>query len=197
MMMILDEDYWSNRYYSGKTGWDIGFASPPITQYLDQIKNKDLEILFPGAGNAYEVAAARKLGFSLVHLLDYSTVPIHKFRLRNPNFPESFIHLENFFEHKGKYDLIVEQTFFCALDPKLRNDYVLKMKSLLKSGAKLVGVLFDRDFSFEGPPFGGSKQEYQDLFEQHFEIETLNPCYNSIPERLGSELFFILKNSKI
>lgn len=196
-MMILDENYWSDRYKTGRTGWNIGFASDPILQYLDQIENKDLEILFPGAGNAYEVEEAMKLGFSSVHLLDYAEEPIQNFRLRNPDFPTSFIHLENFFEHEGKYDLIIEQTFFCALDPKMRSDYMLKMRSLLRPGAKLVGVLFARNFDFQGPPFGGGNQEYQELFEQYFEIEILAPCYNSIPERLGSELFFILKNSKI
>jgi hypothetical protein len=196
-MMILDENYWSDRYKTGRVGWDIGFGSDPILQYLDQTENKGLEILFPGAGNAYEVEAAIKLGFSSVHLLDYVEEPIRNFSLRNPNFPKSFIHLENFFEHEGKYDLIIEQTFFCALDPKMRNDYMLKMKLLLRPGAKLAGVLFNRKFDFQGPPFGGAKQEYQELFEQHFEIEILAPCYNSIPERHGSELFFILKNSKI
>jgi SAM-dependent methyltransferase len=196
-MMILDENYWSDRYKSGRTGWNIGFASYPILQYLDQIENKGLEMLFPGAGNAYEVEAAIKSGFSSVHLLDYAEVPIQNFSLRNPEFPKSFIHLENFFEHGGKYDLIIEQTFFCALDPKMRIDYMIKMKSLLRPGAKLAGVLFDRNFGFQGPPFGGVRKEYQELFEQYFEIEILSPCYNSIPERLGSELFFILKNSKV
>jgi SAM-dependent methyltransferase len=166
-------------------------------QYLDQIENKALVILFPGAGNAYEVEAAMKLGFSSVHLLDYAEEPIQNFSLRNPDFPKSFIHFENFFEHQGIYDLIIEQTFFCALDPKMRDDYMIKMKSLLRPGAKLVGVLFNRNFDFQGPPFGGAKEEYQELFEQHFEIELLAPCYNSIPERLGSELFFMLKNSKV
>ncbi len=196
-MTILDENYWSDRYKTGKTGWNIGFASDPILQYLDQIENKALEILFPGAGNAYEVEEAMKLGFSSVHLLDYAEEPIQNFSLRNPDFPKSFIHLENFFEHEGRYDLIIEQTFFCALDPMMRSDYMLKMKSLLRPGAKLVGVLFNRNFDFLGPPFGGVKEEYQELFEQHFKIELLAPCYNSIPERLGSELFFMLKNLKV
>lgn len=196
-MMILDENYWSDRYKTGRIGWNIGFASFPILQYLDQIENKGLEMLFPGAGNAYEVEAAIKLGFNSVNLLDYVEEPLRNFSLRNPDFPKSFIHLENFFEHEGKYDLIIEQTFFCALDPKLRIDYMIKMKSLLRPGAKLAGVLFDRNFGFLGPPFGGARGEYQELFKQYFEIEILSRCYNSISERLGSELFFILKNSKV
>ena len=158
-MMILDENYWSDRYKTGRTGWNIGFASEPILQYLDQIQNKELEMLFPGAGNAYEVEEAFKLGFSSVHLLDYAEEPIRNFSLRNPNFSTSFIHLENFFDHMGKYDLIIEQTFFCALDPGMRKNNMSKLKSLLKPEAKLVGVVLDRKFNFPGRTFGWGKKE--------------------------------------
>lgn len=70
------------------------------------------------------------------------------------------------------------------------------MKELLKPGGRLTGVWFDRDFDFEGPPFGGKSDEYKALFEKYFEIKTLAPCYNSISERFGSEVFLILENSK-
>jgi SAM-dependent methyltransferase len=196
-MMFLDENYWTDRYKLGKTGWDIGFPSTPILQYLDQFENKDVEILIPGAGNAYEVEYAYKNGFQHVHLLDFSPEPIQRFKVKNPEFPDNQIFLTDFFEHKGQYDLIIEQTFFCALDPVLRPDYVSKMKSLLKPGGKLVGVLFDRKFDFAGPPFGGDKVEYRSYFDPFFEIKTFSPCNNSIPERLGSELFIILENSKV
>ena len=46
--------YWSKRYKEERTGWDIGFPSLPLKTYIDQLENKDLKILIPGAGNAYE-----------------------------------------------------------------------------------------------------------------------------------------------
>ncbi|MEP0714429.1 MAG: SAM-dependent methyltransferase, partial [Algoriphagus sp.] len=76
-------------------------------------------------------------------------------------------------------------------------DYALKMLSLLNPGGKLVGVWFDREFDFDGPPFGGNANEYKVLFEKYFEVKECSPCYNSIPERMGSEVFMILVNSKI
>lgn len=196
-MMFLDEYYWTDRYQSGNIGWDIGFPSPPILQYLDQIENKDIKVLIPGAGNAYEVEYAFVNGFKNVYLLDFSPEPIEKFKSKNPDFPKDQIFVTDFFKHRGQYDLIIEQTFFCALDPELRLDYVIQMKKLLKSGGKLVGVLFDRKFDFDGPPFGGNKEEYLRYFHSIFEIKTFSPCYNSIPERVGSEFFFILENSKV
>lgn len=196
-MAFLDKDYWTERYYSGKTGWDIGFASPPLVQYLDQIENKEIRVLIPGAGSGHEAAYAWQCGFYDLHLLDFSKEPLEQFKILNPDFPFGHIHHQDFFEHVGAYDLILEQTFFCALDPSLREDYAVKMKELLKPGGKLAGVWFDREFDFAGPPFGGKSQEYKELFEKYLDIKTLAPCYNSIPERLGSEVFMILENSKI
>ncbi|RZS98111.1 SAM-dependent methyltransferase [Cecembia calidifontis] len=193
--MFLDEAYWTNRYNEKSTGWDIGSPSTPLKQYLDQISNKDLKILIPGAGNAYEAVYAFGMGFEKVHILDFSPVPIAQFKKSCPDFPVSNIFLENFFSHEGKYDLILEQTFFCALDPQLRKDYVRKMHDLLLPGGKLTGVMFAREFAHEGPPFGGSKEEYSQYFMPEFEILKLEPCYNSIPPRQGSELFVQLRKN--
>lgn len=196
-MAFLDKNYWTERYSNNKTGWDIGFASPPLVQYLDQIENKEIQVLIPGAGSGYEAAYAWQSGFCYLHLLDFSSEPLERFKSLNPSFPIEHIHQEDFFLHTEKYDLILEQTFFCALDPVLRMDYAMKMKELLKPGGKIVGVWFDREFDFEGPPFGGKADEYKVLFETYFEVKTSGPCYNSISERLGSEVFMILENSKI
>ena len=104
------------------------------------------------------------------------------------------IHLicADFFELRGEYDLILEQTFFCALDPTLREDYIKKMTELLSEDGKLVGLLFNTDFK-SSPPFGGNLSEYQEQFAEYFEIIKMEPCYNSIAPRSGNELFFICK----
>jgi SAM-dependent methyltransferase len=195
MMSKLDSEYWTERYLKSETGWDVGEATPPIKQYLDQIENKEIKILIPGAGNAYEAVYAFNNGFTNTHILDLSPVPIGRFKIRYPLFPVGQIHLGDFFEHDQQYDLILEQTFFCALDPSLRSGYAQKIKSILKPGGKLAGVMFDRLFERQGPPFGGSREEYLELFSPHFEIVKIESCYNSILPRVGSEVFTILKNA--
>jgi hypothetical protein len=66
------------------------------------------------------------------------------------------------------------------------------MHALLASGGTLAGVLFNRHFE-GGPPFGGSMDEYIRLFRHKFTNITLEPCYNSITPRSGSEAFLIAK----
>ncbi|WP_264752942.1 TPMT family class I SAM-dependent methyltransferase [Psychrobacter sp. ENNN9_III] len=87
----------------------------------------------------------------------------------------------------------MSRRFFCAIDPSRRDDYVKKMASLLKPQGKLVGVLFDVDFGRDEPPFGGTKEEYQQRFASHFDIDIMERCYNSHPARQGSELFIKLQ----
>ena len=189
----FDEAFWSEKYQTGATGWDLGQVSPPIKAYVDQLNNKELSILIPGAGNSYEAAYLFELGFNNVTVLDISKEPLDNFIKRVPEFPQDQLIQEDFFSHKGQYDLIIEQTFFCALDPSLRVDYIDKMKSLLKHGGKLVGLLFDFRLSEEGPPFGGDVDAYTLAFQKRFKLNTLESCYNSIKPRLGNEVFIIFE----
>lgn len=189
---MLDAAYWDNRYKDFQTQWDIGAISTPLKNYFDQVKNKNLAILIPGCGNSYEASYLLENGFTNITLVDLSILLTEKLRQQFNKHINSQIKIisGDFFDLDGKWDLIVEQTFFCALDPELRKKYVVKMHELLNPGGKIVGVLFDREFE-GGPPFGGSKEEYLALFKTNFRLKTMETCYNSIQPRMGSELFFI------
>ncbi|RXP45599.1 methyltransferase [Lutibacter sp. HS1-25] len=193
--MRFDKNFWDAKYQNNQTGWDIGYASTPIKTYIDQLQNKDLKILVPGAGNGYEVEYLFNEGFKNITVIDISEQPLKNLQQRLPNFPKEHLIHTNFFDHNNKYDLILEQTFFCALDPNLRIEYVAKMYDLLKNKGKLVGLLFDFELTEDGPPFGGSLNEYLNLFAENFKISTLERCYNSIKPRNGNELFFIFEKN--
>ncbi|QNA42861.1 methyltransferase domain-containing protein [Lacibacter sediminis] len=184
----LNAEYWSNRYQQQQTGWDIGYGSTPLVEYLQSLKDKSISILIPGCGNAYEAEWLLQHGFTDITVLDISPVLTAALAERFKGQPINII-TGDFFEHNGQYDLILEQTFFCALDPTLRSRYVEHMHQLLKPGGELVGVLFNKEFE-GGPPFGGSKAEYEELFSKHLHIKKMELCYNSILPRRGAELFF-------
>lgn len=191
--MSGSSSYWRERYLNKETGWDIGKVSPPIREYIDQLKTKKIDILIPGAGNAYEAEYLFKNGFKNVFVLDIAAEPLRNFKKRVPEFPDKNLLQQDFFSIQGNYDLVLEQTFFSAIPPQKRPAYVSKMDEILKPGGKLAGVLFNMDFPFEGPPYGGKSSEYRQLFSPVFKIEKFEICYNSIPPRQGNELFFIFK----
>ncbi len=189
----LDQKYWDQQWKSGSTGWDLGKVSPPISEYIDQLKDKNLAILIPGCGNAYEAEYLLEKGFTNVTLIDISPTAVDILKQKFLNHKHIRILCEDFFDHKNQYDLILEQTFFCALPPEHRPEYVKKIHDLLKPEGKLVGLLFDREFDFEGPPFGGFKHQYEDLFKEYFELNTFEKATNSFPARNGTELFINFK----
>lgn len=190
--MNLDEIFWNDKYITDNVGWDVGYVSTPLKEYIDQLSDKNLKILIPGGGNSYEAEYLLEKGFTNVFVIDISSLPLKNLAKRVPSFPEDHLLHSDFFELEGVFDLILEQTFFCALEPKLREKYVSKMHRVLKPKGKLAGLLFNIPLNDDKPPFGGSKEEYLSLFEEKFKIGTMETAYNSIPQRAGNELFFIV-----
>jgi len=192
----LDEYYWNTRYQANDIGWNIGYPSTPIKTYIDQLTDKSIKVLIPGAGNSYEAEYLWENGFKNIYVLDIAKTPLDNFKRRVPDFPNTqLLHL-NFFDLDISFDLILEQTFFCALNPVLRTKYAQKMHELLRHNGKLVGLLFDFELTEQGPPFGGSRVEYINIFEPFFDIKVLEASTNSIKPRDNKELFFIFEKLK-
>lgn len=191
-------NFWEQRWQNQQTGWDLGAPSPPLIEYLQQIpaeKRATLRVLIPGCGNGHEAFWMVRHGFQHVTLLDIAPTAVKTMQQRiqaelQGNSIQPQVICGDFFEHQEQYDLILEQTFFCALLPELREAYVAQMNKLLLPGGKLVGLLFDRSFE-GGPPFGGSKEVYEQQFSAHFTVHKMEKCHNSIAPRAGSEVFFI------
>ena len=191
--MNFDEQYWTERYDAGKDGWDLGCISPPIKEYIDQLTNKDIKILIPGAGNSHEAEYIHNQGFTNLYVCDISNVPLDNLKDIVTTFPiDNLIH-GNFFEIQDEFDLVLEQTFFCALNPLLRQDYIEQMSKIIKPKGSLIGLLFSMEFDKEGPPFGGVINNYKAMFSKKFDIKVITPCTNSIESRMGSELFINMR----
>ncbi|MEP7254332.1 MAG: methyltransferase domain-containing protein [Ferruginibacter sp.] len=188
----LGETYWNDQYEAKTTGWDLGEVSPPLKIYIDQLSDKDLKILIPGCGNTYEAEYLLQKGFTNITVIDIAPILVAQLQEKFGPNPNIKIVSGDFFKQEGEYDLILEQTFLCALNPSLRKDYAAKMNELLSPGGKLVGVLFNREFEQQGPPFGGCKCQYESLFEKDFDFKTFELCNNSFVKRSGTELFINL-----
>lgn len=203
-MNLLDKAYWQERYEKGETGWDIGNVSTPIKDFIDYLStlhdiDKTIKILIPGAGNAYEAEYLWEKGFQNVYVCDWAEDAIQKFKQRVPYFPENQIIQGDFFNINDTFDMVIEQTFFCALPPTLRPQYAQKMTDILIKNPRnpykgvLVGLLFNKIFPFDGPPFGGTKEEYFKYFNNNFETINMELAYNSIPPRANSEFWVYFK----
>ncbi len=195
-MNQFSEAFWTERYQTNETQWDAGSITAPIKEYVDKLSDKNMKILIPGAGNGHEAEYLFNQGFKNVFVIDISPEPINNLKKRVPAFPAEQLITGDFFSHQGNYDLIIEQTFFCALDPSLQSAYPPQMKKLLKPGGRLIGLLFIDPVNSTAPPFALPKQAYVDLFQPYFHIHQLDICLNSIKPRAGRELFMILEPAR-
>lgn len=188
---FYDQAYWDKRWKNQDIGWDVGYPTPVFTQFIDLITDKSISILIPGCGNAYEAKYLLEKGFTNVTLIDISPQAIKQLKERFDSEDVTIL-CEDFFTHHGKYDLIFEQTFFCAISPHRREEYAQKMHELLTHDGVLFGVLFNKQFPNSFPPFGGNLGDYIPIFEPYFHIKKMETCYNSIAPRHQSELFMHL-----
>jgi SAM-dependent methyltransferase len=191
--MDLNESYWTDKYKKNQIGWDAGRITTPIKEYIDQIEDKNLQILVPGCGNGHEVKYLYDQGFNNVTVVDISAEPFKTLAPKCPAWTEDSFIVGDFFSLVGAYDLIIEQTFFCALVPSLRPSYADKMHELLAVNGKLAGVFFNIPLGVDSPPFGGSRDEYIVFFKEKFQFNVFDECYNSIKPREGNELFINLR----
>ena len=191
----LSANAWDSRYKTNDIGWDLGKISNPLKTYINQLEDKNIKVLIPGGGNSYEAEYLFTNGFNNIFVVDVSKTALDNLKNRVPNFPKNQLLHQDFFEVDDVFDLILEQTFFCAINPELRQQYANKIHDLLVKKGKLVGVLFDAPLYKNRPPFGGSKKEYVNYFKELFQLNIFEKCFNSEPSRKGKELFINLQKN--
>ena len=182
----LDNSFWNLRYQNKQTGWDLGQVSEPIKKWFENQENKKINVLIPGAGKGYEVKYGFENGFENIFYMDFSTMAGDLFKETCPEFPKDQILIGDFFSLKKPlfFDVIIEQTFFCAIDPLLRPNYIEKTNEILKENGEIIGLLFNREFDTKGPPFGGTEKEYKELFNSKFNFKKFeNSLLSSLPRK--------------
>lgn len=196
-MSKLNATYWEQRWQEQQTGWDIGEASPPLVRFLETVEDKQTRILIPGAGRSHEALYLYRNGYEQVYVCDWAASAFVDLKQAAPDFPEANLLIGDFFElaPDKPFELMLEQTFFCAIEPRLRPKYVQKAAELLEPGGTLAGVLFAREFPFAGPPFGGTEAAYREVFSSYFEIQELAITPYSVAPRAGNELFIKAVNT--
>lgn len=183
-------NYWNQRYTEADTPWDLGYASPALMEHVKHHVDKEKRILIPGAGHAYEIGELWNLGYHNIYVCDWSPKAIETAQKQQPEVPTDHFLCMDFFQLDHPFDLILEQTFFCALPPRLREQYVQKVAQLLTpNDGYLAGVFFNRSFEKEGPPFGGTTAQYEYLFQLYFDKVTTGPSPHSISPRKDHEVW--------
>ncbi len=194
---VRQVEYWSDRYQQGKDGWELKGPSPVIVEGVPAILEKHVSIknvIVPGCGRGHDahwlasqgnwdvvgldfapeaVAAARTLyetDLEVAQRLGYEQADVFAYAKDNP----------------GRFDLWVDHTFLCAIDPKMRDRYMQAAANCTKMGGYFVGVIFATGKT-SGPPWHCDPTEIADLAQPYFEVHSITKSEASVANRQGRE----------
>ena len=193
-------EYWEKSYQSGEMGWDLGGPTPIFDDWIQSQENS-LSICILGAGNGWDAINFAEKGHN-VTAVDFAESAIDNMQTsaQNKDIQINLIHSDIFDLCKlfnQSFDIVLEYTCFCAIDPARRMDYVRMTNKILKPDGKLVAVLFpiDKDTNDNGPPFAVDLDSTISLFSKYFILDIKEIPSLSIERRKGRELFVIFKKN--
>ena len=195
-------EYWEKSYQSGDMGWDLGGPTPIFNDWI-QFQTDSLSICILGAGNGWDAINFAEKGHyvTAVDFAESAITNMYK-SAQDKGVKINLIHSDIFdlcklFNHT--FDIVLEYTCFCAIDPARRMDYVRMTNQILKPDGKLVALLFpiDKDINDDGPPFAVDLNKTINLFSKYFILDTKEIPSLSIERRNGREIFVIFKKWKL
>jgi methyl halide transferase len=187
---------WQRHYDENDMGWDLGQVAPPFVRLWEEGQLPMGKVLIPGCGRGHEVLFLAENGFEVTGV-DYSDGAVTYLRnaLKERNLKGQILQ-QDFFSlnssHDELYDLIIEQTFFCAISPQYRQDYVSNVSRILKPGGILVGLFYHTDKE-GGPPYNTTREDLETHFSEKFKIIKLEKETSSAEQRKNKEWLVILK----
>jgi SAM-dependent methyltransferase len=186
----LKDRSWGKYYQEEKTAWDLGEPSPPFVRLFKEGKLKKGKMAVPGCGKGHEVLFFAKENFEVTAIdfakeaLQIVQERLQKASLEAKLLQKDFLDLDR--EEDGRYDYILEQTCYCAIEPVKRGNYVRAAHRLLRPQGELIALFYDID-NVDGPPFGTSRDEILKRFSPFFKIESLEKSVFSHERRKGKE----------
>ena len=195
---VSSSAFWNNRYLNGNTKWDIGGATPIVTDYLKNNKNRIGKVCVLGCGNGHDAMEFSRYNND-VYAVDFSEEAIKNLEnISKQNSQKLNLVKDDIFNLDNQYldyfDMIFEYTCFCAIDPDRRTEYFDLTYKILNKNGLFFGIFIplDKDTD-DGPPFRVSIDEIKESIEGKFIIVENFFSELSIEKRKNREKVLLLK----
>ncbi len=190
---VESSKHWSSIYQDETPGWELEQASPVITKNLQRLKLIKSHIVVLGCGSGNDAAYLAQQGH-IVTAIDFSSEAISQAKEKYAHIDNlSFIQKDVFNlpqSYNKRFDLIIEHTCFCAINPIKREKLVQIWHELLRDNGQLFGVFFVSPQN-QGPPFGSTEWEMEKHLKKGFQFLLWERAKNSQGQRQGKELFIL------
>ena len=191
---VSSSKFWNNKYINNEHGWDIGFPTPIFKNWSLEFNHpNNINICIPGCGYGHDAIYLSENGFN-VYAFDFSHKAIdHINKKANNNLKAEcidFFHLDD--TYNDFFDYILEYTFYCAIDPQRRNNYINKCHQILKDKGKIIAIMLpvgDVEKENNQPPFPVSYLELKKKFSKKFNVLEIKKSNQSIEARKDIEFY--------
>tara|TARA_B100000029_G_C17464751_1_gene919829 strand:+ start:404 stop:1024 length:621 start_codon:yes stop_codon:yes gene_type:complete len=193
-------EFWDSKYNNNEDQWDIGGPTPIIVNWFKRIKSRK-KIIVPGCGNGHDALYLAKMGHD-VYAVDFSIKAINSLKCtaKKNNLKITALHKDFFCleEYYGYFDILVEYTFFCAILPEQRNQYILESYNLLNKKGKFFGILLPiNKKEKEGPPFSINLNDTIKAFKKKYKLIECSKSEYSIKPRKDKEIFILMSKLNV
>ncbi|OLF73079.1 thiopurine S-methyltransferase [Maricaulis sp. W15] len=168
--MTPDEDRspidWEIRFRDNDTPWERATVHPAFAAWeASGAFIADERVVVPGCGRSPEVLAFAKAGLTAAGIdlsptaIDWQTDQFATAKQRARLIAGDVLA----WTPPEPVDLVYDQTFLCAIHPRLRSDYETTLVRWLKPGGRMLALFMQKD-ERGGPPYGCPLDVMRDLF---------------------------------
>ncbi|MBS2029334.1 MAG: methyltransferase domain-containing protein [Deltaproteobacteria bacterium] len=191
--MSLASDDWEQRYREQTTQWDLGEPAPPLVRASSLLT--PVRTVVVGCGTGQDALSLASRGFDVTGV-DFapSAVRIATESAAKRKLTARFIQADvlTLPGENAPWDLWVEHTCFCAIDPSQRDAYVEAAHRSIAPNGKLLALFYAHKRE-GGPPFATTRAEVEKRFGARFELVSMEVPPDSIERRRGEELLTLFK----
>lgn len=201
--------YWQGRFENQDTPWQLASPSTVLIEGIQELESlgfvvRGKRVLAPGCGRGMDAVELARHGAHVL-AIDWSPLAVEDLRATwkavegGVDGTLDIVTGDFFALNPSPVDLVIEHTFFCAIDISLRPQYVQQMAQWLNLGGFLVGNFFvlgevevnalaNRSLSSQGdgPPFASTEAELRGLFEKQWTCHLLRQSRYPEPDRRPS-----------
>ena len=194
-------EHWDALYRQGDTGWDLGAAAPPL---VDLLAGPDAppagRLIALGSGRGHDALLFATQGFDVLGV-DFAPAAVaaataqaaaHGLTERAHFLQADIFALPP--AYRSAFDVVLEHTCMCALDPRLLDEYAALVTRLLRPGGTYVALFFTHGRP-GGPPYTTAEAEILRLFAPRLAIVQLAPAVRSAPGFVGKEWLGIMRKA--
>lgn len=191
---ISESRFWSDHYNSDQKPWDLGEVSSSLHWAVQKIKLPKQRIAVLGSGAGHDASYLSQLGHTVTGF-DFSEEALKEAKTRYGENQNLKWVKENIFDlaekFRDQFDLVVEHTCFCAIEPERRDELIKVWSSILTEKGQLLGIFFVMP-KVSGPPFGATELEVKERLEKFkFRFDLWKRSQFSVEKRLGKELIVL------